>query len=186
MVDSVIVRRILMSRLGPNPQSTVGAAIGLVAVFQTWLVREVTWFSFHIRMSPDLLRQFEETTMILPGLREFNLFDLILADYLGLSLFCAVFLAGTLISVVSPVGAVPQMVGLVGFVLGYHALDLTIQSPSGSPVFSVGLGYALGLVSTFIVLQSPVRAMLAANRGRPVRMLGRFAALSPRTISSWR
>jgi hypothetical protein len=119
---------------------------------------------------------------------DFSLLQVIAGDTLGMGAFCLVFLIGTLLAFLSPVGAFLQIFGILGFALSVGTYDPVMYPSSWDAVdgWSLGLGYALGVVSTMIVMQSPVRAMLAANGGKPVRMLGRFAALSPQTISSWR
>ncbi len=172
-----LAKRLLRSGVGPNGQSIVGAAVGMVAIFQPWLI---------LKVPPSIAPSIPGSLSIFWfGTEEFNLLDLIAGDTVGVGFFCAVFLFGTLLSVFSPIGAVPQMFGLLGFAFSYWAY-VGHQSPVGFASWSLGLGYALGIVSTFIVLQSPGRSVLAANGGRPVRMLGRFAALSPGTISSWK
>jgi len=182
MLGTDLTKRVLRSRVGPNGQSIVGAAVGLIAVFQPWLMRKVS--SSYV---PGFPGSPGSLSIYWFGDMEFNLLDLIARDTLGLGFFCAVFLFGTLLSAFSPVGAVPQMIGLLGFAFGYAAI-FGLHNPvyTGFASWSLGLGYALGIVSTLIVLQSPGRAMLTANGGRPVRMLGRFAALSPGAISSWK
>lgn len=177
-------KRVLRSRIGPNPQSIVGAAVGLIAAFQTWLIREGISFASPPATSPGTFPDLDWMRYILQH-GELSLLDLITSDFLGVGFFCALFLFGALLSAFSPIGAIPQMVGLLGFVFNHASYH--VGAPYwGVTGWSLGIGYALGMLSTFIVMQSPVRSMLAANGGKPVRMLGRFAALSPRTISSWR
>ena len=155
-----------------------------MGVFLGWLTRDSPVFGGPIpHFSDD-----HGLSIIGPVVTDYDLIQLITADSFGLGLICLVFLVGTLLAFLSPVGALLQVIGIVGFSLSYAARNSLITTsvwsePEG---WSLGLGYALGVISTLIVMQSPVKAMLAANRGRPVRMLGRFAALSPRTTSSWR
>ena len=185
MVGRTIAKRIARSRLGPNPQSIAGATLGLVAAFQVWLTREPLFIGPIPRISDDELRDIIHR-MLMP--EDFDLLQVIAGDALGMGFFCLVFLLGTLLAFLSPLGAFLQVFGILGFALSVGTYDPVIYPTSWDAVdgWSLGFGYVLGVVSTLIVLQSPVRAMLAANGGRPVRMLGRFAALSPRTISSWR
>jgi len=71
------------------------------------------------------------------------------------------------------------MIRLLGFVFSYGTYDLAVSAWNLYSGWSLGLGYALGVLSTFIVMQAPANAVFAANGGKPVRMLGRFATLSP-------
>jgi hypothetical protein len=185
MAGHSLVRRMVHSSLGPNPQSIAGATVGLVAAFQVWLTREPLFTGPVPRISDDALRDAIHR-LFLP--EDFSLLQVIAGDTLGMGAFCLVFLIGTLLAFLSPVGAFLQIFGILGFALSVGTYDPVMYPSSWDAVdgWSLGLGYALGVVSTMIVMQSPVRAMLAANGGKPVRMLGRFAALSPQTISSWR
>jgi xanthosine utilization system XapX-like protein len=171
-----IAKRALRSRLGPNPQCIAGATMGLIAATQPWLYREGWWW-------PDLVSAGRLFRPVF-GVTEFNLFEILTFDTLDVGSFLLIFLVGTILSFFSPAGAVPQIVGLLGFAFGYSSVGLPASDVFGS--WSLGFGYVLGIASTIIVMQSPAKAVFAANGGKPVRMLGRFAALSPRTISSWR
>lgn len=180
-----LAKMIVRSSLGPNPQSIVGATVGLAAAFLTWLTRDPIFHGPWPFISDDALRR--EIGLLFVS-RDYDLLHVITADAFGMGFFCLVFLIGTLVAFLSPAGAFLQIFGILGFALSAGTYDRVIYPSDWAAVggWSIGLGYALGVVSTLIVMQSPVKAMLAANRGRPVRMLGRFAALSPRTISSWK
>jgi len=172
MAFRTLAKRILHSRLGPSPQSIAGATIGLVAVVLPWLACERLWWS------PDM-HYFE----VWYGVKEFTLLDVVFNDALGLSVFCTVFLLGTILALFTPVGSVLQIVGLTVFSFGFGGIGLQTGRVE---TWSLGLGYALGIVSTLVVVDSMVGTMATANNGKPVMMLSRVAALSPRTISSWR
>lgn len=185
MAERALAKRIVRSNLGPNAQSIVGGAVGLVAAFQIWLTRDPVFSGPMPRVSDDALQD-AIRSLFFP--KTFDLLHVITGDVLSVGFFCLIFLLGTLFAFLSPVGAFLQVLGILGFALGVHTYDPAFV-PSGWEVadaWSLGPGYALGAVSTLIVLQSTVKAMLAANGGRPARMLGRVAAMSPRTISSWR
>ena len=186
MAGRELAKRIVRSRLGPNPQSIAGATVGLVAAFQVWLTREPIIYSGPMPMIGD--DAFRDVIRSLFVQESFDLFHVIAEDAFGMGFFCLVFLIGTLLALLSPVGACVQTFGILGFALSVGTYDMVMYHSAWDVVdgWSLGFGYVLGVISTLIVMQSPARAMLAANRGRPVRMLGRFAALSPRTISSWR
>jgi hypothetical protein len=171
-----IAKRALQSRLGPNPQCIAGATIGLIAAVQPWLYHEGLWW-------PNLVSA-DWPSRPFFGVMEFNLFEILTIDALDVGSFLLIFLFGTILSFFSPAGAIPQIVGLLGFAFGYSSTGLPGSEVVGG--WSLGLGYVLGIASTVIVMQSPAKAVFAANGGKPVRMLGRFAALSPRTVSSWR
>ena len=171
----------LESRVGPNKYSTAGAAVGLMAILLPWMRVE---YPFRPVAPPGGV---EFPMRFLFGIQEFTLLDLMTTAVIAsVATYCLLFVAGTLVAFVSPIGAVPQIIGLTGFALVYGTTNLT--SPMGVviPDPILGLGFWLGMASAVIVIQAPMRSMLAANNGKPVRMLGRFAALSPRTISSWR
>ena len=181
MVLPNLMRRVVESRVGPNKYSTAGAAVGLIAVLLPWVRVEYPFRPVTPPVGMELPMQF------LFGIQEFTLLDLMTTAVIAsVATYCVLFLVGTLMAFVSPIGAVPQMIGLTGFALVYGTTDLT--SPMGVvfPGPFLGLGFWLGVASAAIVIQAPMRSMLASNNGKPVRMLGRFAALSPRTISSWR
>ena len=183
MAGRALMKRIVRSSLGPNPQSIVGATVGLVAAFQVWMTRAPIVYG-----GPVPHPSGDYGFSIIFTATHYDLFQMISADAFGMGFFCLVFLMGTLLALLSPAGAFLQIFGILGFALRAGTYDPMMYPSEWDVVdgWSLGFGYALGVVSTLIVMQSPVRAMLAANRGRPVRMLGRFAALSPRTISSWR
>ena len=180
MDGKAIAKRIVESRLGPNRYSIVGASLGLIAVLLPW-VRVESAFQ---RVTPPA--GFDLPSYIWFGTREYSVLELATSDFGTLSLVCALFLIGTLIALMSPVGAIPQMLGLLGFAFNYSSSNLFIAYSASVPEPVLLYGFGLGVASAVIIIQAPMRSMLAANNGKPVRMLGRFAALSPRTISSWR
>ena len=175
-----IISRVMESRLGPNRYCIAGAALGLIAVLLPWVGVESRYWGFSFPPGYDL------SFSLWVGIREFSALDLLQAAY-PLGIICALFLVGTLMALVSPVGGIPQMFGVLGFAFRYDSASLLAPfggTYSGDPM--IGIGFWLGVVSTMMVIQAPMKSMLLANNGKPVRMLGRFAALSPRTISSWK
>jgi len=155
----------------PNLQCSVGASIGLFSIMCTWIaVRFPVWllpYSHH------------------PSLQSRNLVEIaVLADPTT-QLFCLLFILGSALALISPLGGIPQSVGLLGFVLSYHYYLTAYQWSSWSGLFphsSLGLGYYLGLASMVIVITSAGGAIRSANNGRPARVLSRFAALSPSSL----
>jgi hypothetical protein len=174
MLERVLKRFRFYTR--PNLQCSVGASIGLFSIMCTWIViKYPDWFliplgvplqPFHIHPARNLIE------------------ILILADPTT-QFFCMLFVMGTALALISPLGGIPQSIGLLGFVLSYHYYVAGYEWAAWIGTFphsSLGLGYYLGLASMVIVITSAGGAIRSANNGRPVRALSRFAAMSPSSL----
>ena len=140
----------------------VGAVIGVVAVFSTWIAVRLT--------SP-----------ISSSVLEHNLVDIydfagIVSDY---NLAVVLLLIGAIVAFISPLGGMLQLVGTLLFISAYPA-TANIILPSGFQwEENIGLGPYLALVGAVIVLASLVYPVGLGYRQKPVGVIGRFITISP-------
>ena len=173
----------------PSVQCVAGAALGLVSIFLPWLGLE--FYQYH----PPLYAMYQ-STLIGPSL---DLLEVVTYTFGTVSVFCAIYAVGTIISMLTPLGGIFQAVGLSGFIYGFalsggeyqvaifeRVGDVTYGS---MPAFlfveaslSLGVGYYIALLSTFIVLWSPSAAVRAVREGPLVH--NRIAALAWNTSRS--
>lgn len=153
----------------PNMQSGIGAFIGLISLSLIWVShagivvsnpvpKSSIFFNFHM---------------------QFTIFDLMEHAGHDAALFGGLFITGAIVALASPIGGVFQGIGLIGIAFRMESL----QSFGGHS--SLGPGYLLAIVSTLLVLTS-VSVIRSANGGKPARVVSRFAALSPGSMSVFR
>ncbi len=114
-----------------------------------------------------------------------NLLEIVSHSDPTTQLFCILFALGAALALVSPLGGIPQCIGLLGFVLTYRFYVAGYGWTawiSPFPHSTLGPGYYLGLASMVIVITSAGGAIRSANNGRPARILSRFAAMSPSSL----
>ncbi len=159
----------------PNLQCSVGASIGLFSTMCTWIViKYPAWVlqpkgGYHL-IFPDPARNLIEIVSLADPTTQF---------------YCMLFVLGAALALISPLGGIPQSIGLLGFVLNYHYYVTGYGWTawiSPFPHSSLGLGYYLGVASMVIVITSAGGAIRSANNGRPARVLSRFAAMSPSSL----
>ena len=162
----------------PNMQSGIGAFIGLMSLSLIWVSRASIgmlnytgghpYFHFHT---------------------QFTIFDLMEHAGHDAAIFGWLFIIGTIVALASPIGGVFQGIGLMGVAFQMETLSFALSSfpghyTKGFHVF-LGPGYLLAIASTFLVLTS-VSVIRSANGGKPARVVSRFAALSPGSMSVFR
>ena len=156
----------------PNLQSGIGAFIGLMSLSLIWVSRGGIVGGYPIPKGSSIIPFFHFHM-------QFTIFDLM--DHAGgnAALFGGLFVVGTIVALASPIGGVFQGIGLLGIAFGMESVLSYGQH------LSLGPGYLLAIISTFMVLTS-VSAIRSANGGKPARTLSRFAALSPGSMSVFR
>ena len=159
----------------PNLQCSIGASIGLFSTMCTWIViKYPAWVlqpggGFH----PIFLHPAK------------NLIEIVSLADPTTQFYCMLFVLGAALALISPLGGIPQSIGLLGFVLNYHYYVTGYGWTawiSPFPHSSLGLGYYLGVASMVIVITSAGGAIRSANNGKPARVLSRFAAMSPSSL----
>lgn len=172
-----------------NAQCVLGALIGLAAIFLPWLVLSETqrwWLRFP---AGSYIGSIYEPT-------SWSSLDLLgvvsLAPGMAAT-FCTVFALGVIFSFYTPLGGVVEGIGLAGFAYAHAQsggvysvaiyelapVDLLNEYPQFiyfDVSFALGVGYLLGVVSTFIVLSSTSAAVRDAREGPVVHT--RVAALA--------
>jgi len=161
----------------PNLQCFIGGSIGLFSTVCTWIViKYPTWI-----LQP---RGGEPIRLLFLDPRK-NLVEIVSLADSTTQFFCILFVFGATLALISPLGGIPQSIGILGFVLSYHyyvvgdGWTAWISPFLGS---SLGLGYYIGLASMMIVITSVGGAIRSANNGRPARVLSRVAAMSPSAL----
>ena len=151
----------------PNLQSGIGAFIGLMSLSLIWVSR---WgYESH---PPAGSIHFHYHN-------QFTIFDLMGHTGDNAALFGGLFIIGAIVALASPIGGVFQGIGLLGIAFGMESVLSYGQH------LSLGPGYLLAIVSTFVVLTS-ASVIRSANGGKPARTLSKFAALSPGSMSVFR
>ena len=172
-----------------NAQCVLGASIGLVSIFLPWLVlsdAQRWWLRFP---AGSYIGSIYEPT-------SWSSLDLLgvvsLAPGMAAT-FCTLFALGVIFSFYTPLGGVVEGVGLAGFAYTYAQsggvysiaiyelapIDLMNEYPRFiyfDASFVLGVGYLLGVVSTFVVLSSTSAAVRDARDGPMVH--ARTAALA--------
>jgi len=160
----------------PNPQCSIGASIGLFSIACTWIVIKYPAWVLQPAGGPFRLSFLNPTK---------NLIEIVSLADPTTQFFCMLFVLGTAFALLSPLGGIPQSIGILGFILSYHYYVSGLGwAPwiSPFPHSSLELGYYLGLASMVIVITSAGGAIRSANNGRPVRTLSRFAAVIPSSL----
>ncbi|HIJ18025.1 MAG TPA: hypothetical protein HA364_09660 [Thermoplasmata archaeon] len=167
----------------PGAQCVVGAALGLVSIFLPWL--GLDFYQYHPPFS-----SLYQSTLIGPSL---NLLEVVTYMFGAVTVFCAIYAVGAIMSMLTPLGGVLQAIGLSGFIYGFalsggeyrvalfeRVSDITYGSMpafvSVEATLSLGVGYYIAMLSTFIVLWSPSAAVRAVREGPLVH--NRIAALA--------
>ena len=139
-----------MARVRLNILCLVGAVIGVIAVFSTWITARFLFWS-----------------------REMNLIDVY--NQVGSSshyyLPAVLLLIGAVVVFITPVGGILQVIGVPIF-LSVFATNSDGKLPSG-------VGPYLALVGAVIVLASLVYPVGLGYRQKPVGVIGRFITISP-------
>ena len=139
-----------MARVRLNILCLVGAVIGVIAVFSTWITVGFMFWS-----------------------REMNLIDVYnqvnsSSDWWLPVVLC---LIGAVISFVSPLGGVLQLIGAPLYI-SVFASDADGRLPSG-------IGPYLALASAVIVLASLIYPVGLGYRQKPVGVIGKLLTISP-------
>ena len=172
-----------------NAQCVLGASIGLASVFLPWLVLSDTqswWLRFP---AGSYIGSIYEPT----SWSSMDLLGVVALAPGMAATFCTVFALGVIFSFYTPLGGVVEGIGLAGFAYTYAQsggvysvaiyelapIDLLNEYPQFiyfDVSFALGVGYLLGVVSTFIVLSSTSAAVRDAREGPVVHT--RVAALA--------
>ncbi len=172
-----------------NAQCVLGASIGLVSIFLPWLVLSDTqrwWLRFPA--GSDIGSIYEP---ILGS--SLDLLGVVSLAPGTAATFCTLFALGVIFSFYTPLGGIVEGVGLAGFAYIYaqsggvysvavyelSPIDLFNEYPRFiyfDASFVLGVGYLLGVVSSFIVLSSTSAAVRDAREGPMVH--ARTAALA--------
>lgn len=156
----------------PNPQCTVGALFGILSFSLTWIQMSVpSWYLHFHYYDPN-----------------YNLFEVILVSPPEMSFYCLLFLIGSIVAIITPLGGIAQSCGLLGFILSLRYFATGYEWSAWSRLYeysysldapNLGAGYFLAVTSCVLVITSVNSVISSANGGRPVRALSRFAALTP-------
>ena len=161
-----------------NAQCVLGASIGLASVFLPWLVLSDTqswWLRFP---AGSYIGSIYEPT----SWSSMDLLGVVALAPGMAATFCTVFALGVIFSFYTPLGGVVEGIGLAGFAYTYAQsggvysvaiyelapIDLLNEYPQFiyfDVSFALGVGYLLGVVSTFIVLSSTSAAVCDAREG---------------------
>ena len=139
-----------MARVRLNILCLVGAVIGVVAVFSTWITVGFMFWSREMNLI-DVYNQVESSS------------DLWLP-----AILC---LIGAVVAFISPLGGVMQIVGVPLFISAFTS-NTDGKLPSG-------IGPYLALVGAVIVLASLVYPIGVGYRQKPAGVLGRLLSISP-------
>ncbi|MBU0623961.1 MAG: hypothetical protein KJ672_03850 [Candidatus Thermoplasmatota archaeon] len=115
----------------PNLQCSIGASIGLFSIMCTWIAIKV----------PEWLLPFSQH----PNLQPRNLMEIVGSADPTTQFFCMLFVLGAALALISPLGGIPQSIGLLGFVLSYHYYATGYVWAAWIRPFphsSLGLGYS--------------------------------------------
>ena len=132
----------------------VGAVIGVVAVFSTWIAVRVTFIFWSSRSELNLIDVYNQVG----SSSDFYLPAVLL-------------LIGAIVAFISPLGGMLQLVGAPLFISAF-ASNSDGKLPSG-------VGPYLALVGAVIVLASLVYPVGLKYRQRPIGVLGRLLTVSP-------
>jgi hypothetical protein len=160
----------------PNRYSFVGAALGMISVFfLTWIrVPESTRvFIGRQSFSSGALDLLQWT---LPFRYNWSYADMVIHGASAWHLPLLVFLLGTVIALVTPVGGFFQIGGLAAFTLMF------VFPYSFGYRWYLDVGFYVALISTAIVIQTWRMQADYALGNRTVRNTSRVAAILPRTV----
>lgn len=166
--------RIFTPCMSPNWLSVIGAVLGLLSVFLVWIIGDARMI-MHNPMSSNGV----EGPRALVGPYWFIL-DLIQRSTPDMAMYGILFLIGTVLAVVTPLGGIAQAAGLIGVILTYNSAESSFTTHLTShAVF--GAGYYLALLSTLLTIYSLKPPIPAIQGSKHVRVIGRVTAMSPRS-----
>ena len=158
----------------PNRYSWVGAALGMISVFfLTWIHVPPSWYKIGRSLSPGA---YDIVKWTLPFHVNWSYADLLVHGAVALHLPLLLFLLGTVIAFITPLGGILQIGGLAGFASSfiypiYDGFDW---------YFDFGFYVAL-FSAAFVMLAWRMRTDYASGN-RTVRNTGRVAALLPYAV----
>lgn len=163
----------------PSSIATLGAGIGLLSLFLPWAGRAPNPFVGLPTISPQL---YDQISHRFPYATQYSFLD-ILDWNLSLKFCLIVFVAGTVLGMVTRIGGLVQAIGLLGFGIEFGDFIAGWRQAHTSVAlhfeFYLGTGCLLAAISTFTILFVGRKRALENPACGCVPCLMRVSALSP-------